>query len=137
MSGRLEVYHDGAWGTICDDAWDRTNAEVACRQLGLGPPQGGSLYDFQPSTTAVDSMRIWMDDIYCTGGEATLQSCPFSGWGDENCDHSEDVGLSCALPNTMVMALDSDPTCVAGRCGELQVRGLPVSPPSTTFANLR
>jgi len=34
--GRLEIRHNGVWGTVCDDSFSDVDARVACRQLGLG-----------------------------------------------------------------------------------------------------
>ena len=32
--GRLEIFHDGQWGTVCDDYFGEAETKVVCRMLG-------------------------------------------------------------------------------------------------------
>lgn len=51
---------------------------------------------------AVDdgSGQIWLDDMRCTGSESKLKYCSHAGWGTENCNHGEDVGILCNNNNS-------------------------------------
>uniref|UniRef100_A0A8C3NWK1 Scavenger receptor class A member 5 n=1 Tax=Cyanoderma ruficeps TaxID=181631 RepID=A0A8C3NWK1_9PASS len=33
--GRLEIFHERRWGSVCDDGWDGRDGDVACRMLGF------------------------------------------------------------------------------------------------------
>ena len=89
--GRVEIYLNGIWGTVCDDYWDILDAVVACRQLGYSSAISahGSAY-FGAGTGA-----IHYDNVGCNGTEASLVYCPHSGVGIHDCGHSEDAGVVC------------------------------------------
>ncbi|XP_061299000.1 neurotrypsin [Pezoporus flaviventris] len=89
--GRVEVYHAGQWGTVCDDQWDDADAEVICRQLGLG----GVAKAWSQAYFGEGSGPVLLDEVQCTGNELSIEQCPKSSWREHNCDHKEDAGVSC------------------------------------------
>lgn len=89
--GRLEVYHNAVWGTVCDDAFEDVDASVACQSLGLGYTGGTTLHNqYGPGAG-----EIWLDNVQCTGSEPSFFSCTNTGWGNHNCNHDEDVSITC------------------------------------------
>ena len=94
--GRVEVFHNGRWGSVCDDSWDANDARVVCRSLG-----------FEESSIAVGrasfgmcSGAIFMDDVNCGGNETSLDQCAHNGWETHNCCHVEDAGVRCGISET-------------------------------------
>lgn len=93
--GRLEIYHNSEWGSVCSSGFTKQSAKVACGMLGL---HLGELIDGTDDTLG-GMGPIWMDSVNCTGREQFLWQCEFKGWGQTNCDHSSDVVVYCA-PHT-------------------------------------
>ena len=92
-SGRVEIYRNGEWGTVCDDYWTDRTAQVVCQQLGFGS-RSASVDFGVPAGTG----PILMDDVNCSNGQTNLLACSHNGFGNHNCSHMEDVGVSCSRP---------------------------------------
>ncbi|XP_013366967.1 PREDICTED: scavenger receptor cysteine-rich type 1 protein M130 isoform X1 [Chinchilla lanigera] len=110
-AGRIEIYHEGSWGTICDDSWDLDDAHVVCRQLGCGVAINatGSAH-FGEGTGP-----IWLDEINCSGKEAHVWQCHSHGWGQHNCRHKEDAGVICSEFMSLRLAGESSKGPCSGR----------------------
>ncbi|XP_021237375.1 deleted in malignant brain tumors 1 protein-like isoform X7 [Numida meleagris] len=109
--GRVEVFHEQKWGTVCDDTWDLQDATVVCRELGCGMAMSapGSAHFGQGSDP------IWLDNVHCIGTESTLEECTLNNWGEHNCGHSEDAGVVCTGTNPLQLRVKDGPGPCAGR----------------------
>ena len=88
-TGVLEVFHEGVWGSVCDDAWGAFGSSVACKQLGT---PGYISYSLRGT---VVTRMFWLDNVVCTGEEEFLANCTHNGWGTHNCGGQEGVVLEC------------------------------------------
>ncbi|OAF68844.1 CD5 antigen-like protein [Intoshia linei] len=91
--GRVEIFIDGVWGTICDDDWGTKEAAVVCRMLGYE----GLTRILKDSNTlyGLAAGQIWLDNVNCDGNEFSLSHCLHQGYGVTNCSHDEDVSVVC------------------------------------------
>ncbi|KAK3098541.1 hypothetical protein FSP39_020457 [Pinctada imbricata] len=94
-SGRVELFLNSVWGTVCDTYWDGPDARALCKYFGYkeGDPYTGS---YRVSTTL---SSIYETNYGCTGNEASISECPHSGWfqtTSPRClDHKNDAGVFC------------------------------------------
>ncbi|NWI11666.1 C163A protein, partial [Crypturellus soui] len=75
-TGRLEVFYNGTWGSVCANGTSADTATVVCQQLGCGA--GGRLVPAPEN--AQGSAPAWLSWVNCTPGTDSLWHCPSAPW---------------------------------------------------------
>ncbi len=102
LDGRVEICLNNEWGTVCDQMWDVTDANVVCRQLGLASTCVLNEYMTLPGAQALSQAtfgqgtgRIWLDNVQCTRKEKTLMNCTARTSRKKSCTHVDDASVRC------------------------------------------
>uniref|UniRef100_A0A3B4XWL4 SRCR domain-containing protein n=1 Tax=Seriola lalandi dorsalis TaxID=1841481 RepID=A0A3B4XWL4_SERLL len=90
-SGRLEVRSNLSWSSVCEDDFDRQDAEVVCRELGCGAPSA-----FQGALYGEVESPVWTEEFQCEGNESVLLDCNSFRTVRKTCLSGKAVGLTCA-----------------------------------------
>ncbi|XP_064609751.1 uncharacterized protein LOC135473788 [Liolophura sinensis] len=91
IRGRVEIFMNGRWGTVCDKGWTQKNTDVVCRQMGYkhGSAKTGAYFGKGVG-------QITVTRALCHGNETWFKSCPRAKWWFFSaCRHSNDVGVIC------------------------------------------
>ena len=103
LKGPVEVFYNGTWGTVCDDSWDITDANVVCRELGFER----AVKAYVSALFEQGTGTVWMDYVRCTGKERSLAECRHNVSEKQNCDdHSENACVVCASGKNSVFQMN-------------------------------
>ena len=93
--GRVEIFYDGRWGTVCQNYFDIVEANIVCRQLGFGGATGYRTNSFYGAGSGV----VWLqlDWPGCSGEENSITLCSHRTFGTSTCSHNYDVGVMCSV----------------------------------------
>ncbi|KAJ7391728.1 protein-lysine 6-oxidase [Desmophyllum pertusum] len=88
-----------SWGTICDDHWTMSEANVVCRSLGFGTAAAATTHAYFGKGVG----KVMLDEVRCKGYERSILQCKHRGWYKTNCNHYEDAGVKCHAPQLQAL----------------------------------
>ena len=88
----VEVFYQGSWGPVCGDDWGINEAQVICRELGLGTSKG----IHEEVMVTGYSKDSHLKDVRCRGTESSLFDCFGSILGLYKCNSSRLAKVQCS-----------------------------------------
>ena len=117
QEGRVEICINNVWGAVCGEEWNKIDAQVVCRQLGLGT--AGDIHTCTHTHTHTHwdcintdyTVEPWIytdvsvfgetpgpilySNIKCSGWEGSLDDCPKNSYYDVTCSRNSMAGVVC------------------------------------------
>ncbi|XP_067406887.1 antigen WC1.1-like [Emydura macquarii macquarii] len=92
-AGRLEVFYNGTWGSVCSNQMSSVTPAIVCKQLNCG--DGGQIA--RDSEYGPGSGPTWLDHVTCHEQHSSLWQCPSDLWKPQSCDDRvEETHISCS-----------------------------------------
>ena len=92
FEGRVEVVHNGKWGSVCADEWGIEEAMTVCRQLNLGyASKAVTKYNFSET-----DVEVVMSGVKCRVDEISIYNCEHDEWANATCSSKKkSAGVIC------------------------------------------
>ena len=99
--GRVELFVDNEWQSLCDFWWNIEAATVVCKMLGFPAASGAT----RGSAFGIGSASMWLHEFACDGSENHLLECPMDKYYPPDylsyfcSDSIDEAGVTCGTPN--------------------------------------
>ena len=86
--GRVEIFKEKLWGSVCFEDLTEVTTKVVCRELGF-PGKIGVI----PISQSLKQQRL--DNLNCFGDEKMVAECLQGQWVNKSCSSGNVAGLLC------------------------------------------
>ncbi|EDV28341.1 uncharacterized protein TRIADDRAFT_21345, partial [Trichoplax adhaerens] len=109
--GRVEIYHNKQWGTLCSKLVTVNDGMVLCRQLNL------TFSKFMPDAYFGKGSNTVVLSTNCSGNEPNVRICNIQPVNIEksDCSHANDVSILCSICTPPQPSILDDP-CYSSPC---------------------
>ncbi|RDD45646.1 Deleted in malignant brain tumors 1 protein [Trichoplax sp. H2] len=109
--GRIEIYHNNQWNTICGSATSGNIGKAACNQLQYSYVQ--TVYNAYFGTGTASALILSSN---CSVNATNTRNCTFRNVvsASSECNHGSDIGVICSSTSCEPYPCKNNGTCIAG-----------------------